>query len=571
MAGFTNTDRISCTLYNRNGQYTAENMKCKSGFEVSAHNNEVFVSNFDEAMTEGFMRPLTGQDWIEERDTWIDASCEHASKFAGFGSDPLVGEDRDRFISTCKQSIKQGSDSVAHYDDNIRNRDIGVATAVSAAVNQMRANGRQDLEMKVVDDDTGSVVPLYTDVVQVYSQWFPQWNRNWVDDGANDHLGSEDCGFGPDDQRGTKCADTPSTNASAYAPLLSIQNICRRVHGLNHDLSPIKTTEKDSTHWLKKLMMGKDDFTGVEKYITDITNTESPNCQSGLANSFLCQFHVDQFDVSDREHFRRIGAAQLCEQRLRDSAYQQAPLAASAVMTVPPNTAKYDTLSQVQVKSGTVHLGNWWINDYERDAQWNGPRCDPDTYGKKDRQYDCPDAMLNAVDNPEHRANHTDHFHKIEFGQRVADTCAMLVNRVIDHRGLNMNDHAVDIALATCYRKEGMRYFKAIRDSVNWPEITEAKALEAQAVQNAKVVELVLQAAIAAGFAVVPGLGEIADMELLGPIEETIQQVIGRDTADALSDQIAGTDVEEKHDATKHDFLTYFSENAAYDIATAIM
>ena len=60
-------------------------------------------------------------------------------------------------------------------------------------------------------------------------------------------------------------------------------------------------------------------------------------------------------------------------------------------------------------------------------------------------------------------------------------------------------------------------------------------------------------------------------MELLGPIEETIQQVIGRDTADALSDQIAGTSVEEKHDATTHDFLSYFSENAAYDIATAVM
>lgn len=558
-AGYT-TDDNTCVLYKGSAYSVDERLK-KSAATVNARNDHVFIKDWDYARNQGFIRPLVGDDWKAVRNEWIDQSCTHAAQFVTGNPNhrAISGAERDMFLSTCKQSIKYGSDTIEPYADDPRqyrrNRDIGHATAVSGAVNQLRANARQQLDMTVVGDDSGTVVPEWTDVVQVYARWSPQWNTNWYgDDSTSEHLGSETCGFDNGTPNAAKCERISSTNASAYSPELSIQKICRRINGLSHDAdNNLRAIAPGESSWVNTLL--KPDtrsFSPAERLITDVTNTQaSTSCTGHFANTFLCQYSTSDKEITDAEVSRRYGSSLVCEELLRESAYQQAPAAAGAVTTLPLDAVQYS----VNGSSDTITLGTWSLPD--GGTVWNGP--------------------TPPVDNPAHRIAAWNKLEKMKFARDVMHTCALLTNRVVDRKGYNMYDEMIDVALAACYRKEGVRHFNEVAQHVDWPEFAaerRAQLIAAQQAKDAKELAALIQVGIMAGFAFVPGIGELVGMEELGPLEEAFQGAVGKQYAARVADKVEDTDAlsdETTPAAFRQDMAKDFLEDATYDIATALM
>jgi hypothetical protein len=409
-----------------------------------AVDGSVFIKKWDDALTKGFIRPLVGDDWVNVRDEWVQRGCDVAAQFvnADFNLDmqetysAVTGEERDRFVTTCQNAIKFGSDGIQTYPN--RDRDVGAATAVSAAINQLRANGRQSLDFRAYGSDFDArdrnshaydeeVVPSFDDVIERYMTDRNQWN--WRSD-KREVLGSETCNFErTQDSCGVNdgstdachCANTPSTNASAYSPTMSFQNICRRVHGLDSQNSAITNpyVREPGTFWMHALFQGSPHFNKTENVMTDILPTRAfPNAPFGCPNdTFLCQF-----DVFDREVLQGMSSTRrnnymkmklhnslACEDALRHGAYQQFPL-----------NKPYSQLDTVK----TTYLR-------------------PDINGY-------PGATT---------------LNQKKFAENTMHTCALLTNRMIDEHGLNMSDQTVDATLAMCYRKAGVPYMSDVAES----------------------------------------------------------------------------------------------------------
>lgn len=551
-----------CTLYTFQSDETYDLPNEPSTATVKPIvDNKVFIKSFDQLLDDGWIRPLSGEDWLNVRDEWVEEACKYSAKFAGktyketcngqscTGSDqitPLTGDEKTKYINTCEQSIKNGSDSIQDYPN--RNRDVGYATAVSAAINQLRANGRPGLNVTATDNIDDSVIPNWKDVIQVYTTWFPQWNTNWYsDDPSSEVLGSEVCGYTGSDEtaQGDICAANPSTNASAYSPLMSFQNVCRRINGLNHDLTPIQTPEPltSDSHWANTLLSRQPAPTRErERLLMDLDHqTTFPQCSD---DTFLCQYRVQSSEPTESELRRRIHSALECEAHIRHSAYQQDSNAMSAVATVSPASREY---------TGTM-----------RDDVLN---VDPlDEHGKATTA--CP---YNPHSQCDLSQGHGQLIDQKTFARRTANTCGLLVNRFIDKRGLNANDAMVDTLIASCYLGVGVKYIDKAVDNVDWL-MSEGKIQHLKEEQfSADVLKYMIQGGIIAGFSLMPGVGEMLDSVALGAVQEGFQQVIGRDTANFLADKITNTNDEAGDYVTYNDAADDFAGDLASDVALAVL
>lgn len=526
-AGYTKQDN-TCRLYKYNTFHTPDipveqELQASNDFVPNdAVDGAVFIKQWDDALTKGFVRPLVGDDWTDVRDQWVQRGCEVASQFANAEFNPnveetytgLAGEERDRFVTTCQNAIKFGSDGIPQYAN--RERDVGAATAVSAAINQLRANGRQSLDFRAYGGDFDArsrdshaydetVVPSFDEVIERYMTDDDQWQ--WRS-GTHEVLGSETCNFRHDREScgdtgectdATKCANTPSTNASAYSPTMSFQNICRRIYGLDSDNNAITNPHPrdPGTFWMDALFKGSTDFNKTENVMTDIlpAGRSWPRAPFGCPNdSFLCQFDVPDKDVLhgmsqlERDSYMKmkLHASLECEDALRHGAYQQFP-----------RTKPYSQLDERQ----TVELK----------------------------------PALNAI--------FPITLNQKQFAENTMQTCALITNRLIDEHGLNMSDQTLDAALAMCYRTAGVPYMSDVAtNTMEWFSEKDTPAHIWQDLQtyyidvDPKQLEIYgADAAFALALMAFPGFGA---MEAVGgasnslaasALDKTVKTILGRE------------------------------------------
>ena len=578
VAGYTQKDG-RCTLYNvpggayfgpiSNSQITYRDRELVSTFDAGKTDGKVFIMDWDRSVLNGFIRPLVDKDWTDVRDQWIDAACDEAANHAGPKGKPLTAAEGTQFKNTCKLAIKQGSAEVIEKlnkgDKTLNKKWLGAATAVSAAVNQLRASGRPTLDFaayKLADHNSKetTVVPEWKDVVQVYMtddavwKWRKDDGSPIEDDTKLEKLGSETCGFqinddceqdyfdkteidenytiqdqikaakqtlAPNDKcmdtvRAKSCEADASANPSAYSPHMSYQQICRRVYGIDE-----KQQYSAASNWIDKLFLDTKNFTEIDKLYTGLDGGDDDK------NEFLDQFKpVPAKDTSAKANAARsdrLNGAFACEQAIRDGAYHQNPTSDQFASTVRP----YTLALQGNEIIGNNQVGQW--NSYSNSVHAN-PRPTKEVWA-----------------------------------QQVAHTCALKINRMIDEKGMNLSNEGVDVALAGCYRQLGVNYFKAIGKNLNWSLYDYYTKVDPEA-----GVELAVEMGIAAGFMAFPAFGMVVEDDpfLVKVTAHVVQEAFGKETAKAVAEAYEGEKITSAVDVD--DLAKMFAKDLAKSAIEAV-
>lgn len=575
VAGYTNKDD-TCTLYKVPGGISYPNSisyeereNPNSSFDTNdVKDGKVFIMDWDRSVMSGFIRPLVGDDWVAgdgeggaaKRDKWIENACAEAAKYAEHDGTTLEGTDLKTFKNTCTMAIRKGSEAVrSNTKDDVDSKWIGASTAVSAAINQLRASGRPTLDFKVYALDGKTVethvVPDWKDVVQVYMtdetiwKWRdPETGLPLTDPKDLEKMGSETCGFEIDEKcafdpkqsiatqlknapetckdtiRARACEAEASANPSAYSPHMSYQQICRRVYSIDDSQE-----YRASSNWIDKLFVDTKNFTEIDKLYTGLDGGDSDK------NEFLDQFKPvsdsGNKDADQKARNARLDGALACEQAIRDGAYHQEPVSRQFQSTVKPYTLAFQGNEII----GNNQVGQW--NSYH-----NGSTTSP-------------------------------HPSKAVWAQQVAHTCALTINRAIDKKGVNLSNEGVDVALAGCYRQLGVRYFKEIGKNLPWSLYDYYTKVDPEA-----GVELAVDMGIEAGFMMFPefGLAAEEDPALIKIAGELVQTAFGKETATAVACETEGSgdgDCVEKtvdEGVNVDDLATWFSENIVWEFGMAM-
>ena len=518
-------------------------------FDPSDVDGNVIINNWNEMQKIGMIRPLVDSVWGDNtnpsdddavnsnRAKWVTEACEFAATLAGPDGSPL-DESTGRaaaFTDTCVDALSKGTSGVANPDDKNVKADLAAATAVGAALNQLRATGRPSLDFEAkalatgipaLDQKPAGVFADWKDVIRVYMTDETQWR--WRG-GTDEKLGSESCGFKIEDEckqyyysnndlqpgkkgkslvqmisdlpdgqktceqtlRGLHCQETPSANASVWSPGMSHQHICRRAYGFGADGKAPKSTM--DSHWLDTLFVSGKDFTEREKMYTG----------PAYVNAFK----------RDRNENDRLEGVLKCEAAIGPGAYQQAPIAGGHSALLAERSASF--LSNEPI--GNIETGD--VNQYgagDEKIVWT-PRPSPEIWA-----------------------------------QQVVHTCALITNRVADKKGLNLTDKAIDTALAACYRKVAHSYADKVGDFEDHSDQTE-------------LIEKLVETGVGIAFMAMPELGLVveADPIMVKVTEELMQQAFGK----VAGQTVAGEDKSVK----LSDLGGWFAEDLASPVLETLL